>query len=129
MLKNYFKIAIRTILRSKLYSFINNAGLAVGMACFILIMLWVQDELSYDRYTTHADRVARVVWDIDGSQLFATPGPFANWVKENVPGIQEVTRVNSDVQKLQFQEKKYEAVVRYIEPRFFTIFPFQFLAW
>ena len=43
MLKNYLKIAIRNISKNKLYSFINIAGLAIGMACFILIMLWVQD--------------------------------------------------------------------------------------
>jgi putative ABC transport system permease protein len=54
---NYFKIAIRNILRHKVYSFINIMGLAVGMACCILILLWVQDEMSYDRFHENADDI------------------------------------------------------------------------
>lgn len=127
MLKNYFKIAVRNISKNKLQSFINIAGLAIGMACFILIMLWVQDELSYERYNKNADRVCRVIWDIDGTQIFATPGPFANWLKEHVPGIQEVTRVNQDVKKLKYEDKKLDATCRFVEPHFFNIFPFRFV--
>jgi ABC-type antimicrobial peptide transport system permease subunit len=127
MLKNYFKIATRNISRNKIYSFINVAGLAIGMACFILIMLWVQDELSYERYNKNADRICRVIWDMDGTQIFATPGPFANWLKETVPGIQEVTRVNADSKKLQYKDKGLDVTVRYIEPRFFDIFPSHFI--
>ncbi len=127
MLKNYFKIAIRNISRNKIYSFINIAGLAIGMACFILIMLWVQDELNYERYNKNADRICRVIWDMDGTQIFATPGPFANWLKESVPGIQEVTRVNHDGKKIQYKDKGLDATARYIEPRFFDIFPTQFI--
>ncbi len=127
MLKNYLKIAVRNISRNKLYSFINIAGLAVGMACFILIMLWIQDELSYERYNKNADRICRVIWDIDGFQIAATPGPFANWLKETIPGIQEVTRVNHTGRKLEYKDKRLNATVRFIEPRFFDIFPFQFI--
>jgi predicted permease len=127
MLKNYFKIAVRNISRNKIYSFINIAGLAVGMACFILIMLWVQDELSYERYNKNADRICRVIWDLDGTQIFATPGPFANWLKESVPGIQEVTRVNQDDKKLRYKDRRLDATVRYVEPHFFDIFSFQFI--
>ena len=127
MLKNYFKIAVRSILRNKIFSFINIAGLAIGMACFIFIMLWVQDELSYERYNKNAGRICRVIWDMDGTQIFATPGPFANWLKETVPGIQEVTRVNYDGKKLQYKGKGFDVSARYIEPRFFEIFPLQFV--
>lgn len=127
MLKNYFKIAIRNISKNKLFSFINISGLTIGMACFILIMLWVQDELNYERYNENANRICRVIWDLDGTQIVATPGPFANWLKEAVTGIQEVTRVNRDVEELQFKDKRLDANVRYIEPRFFDIFPFKFV--
>jgi len=126
MLKNYLKIAIRNISKNKLYSFINIAGLSIGMACFILIMMWVQDELSYELYNRNADRIFRVIWDIDGFQIAATPGPFANWLKETIPGIQEATRVNHTGRKLEYKDKRLDAAVRYIEPRFFDIFPFQF---
>ena len=52
MLKNYIKIAFRNLIRKKAFSFINIFGLAIGMACTILILLWVQDELSYDNLDT-----------------------------------------------------------------------------
>src|SRR5262245_25331867 len=60
MLKNHLKIALRNLLKHKGYSLINVAGLAVGMACCLLILLFVQDELSYDRYHEHADRIYRL---------------------------------------------------------------------
>ena len=60
MFRNYLTIAIRNLLRQKLYSAINIFGLALGMACCILILLFVQDELSYDRYHKNADRIYRV---------------------------------------------------------------------
>ena len=56
MLRNYFKIAFRNIQRHKAYSFINISGLAIGMASSILILLWVQNELSYDRFHQNAGR-------------------------------------------------------------------------
>ncbi|MGB8321200.1 MAG: ABC transporter permease, partial [Ignavibacteriaceae bacterium] len=122
MLKNYFKIAIRNISKNKLFSFINISGLTIGMACFILIMLWVQNELNFERYNKNADHICRVIWDIDGTKIFATPGPFADWLKETVPGIREVARVHQGFNKLQYKDKKLDAAVRYIEPRFFDIF-------
>ncbi|UCH92774.1 MAG: ABC transporter permease, partial [Candidatus Aminicenantes bacterium] len=57
MFINHLKFGLRNIKRHKLFSFINIAGLAVGMACFILIMLWVQDEQSYDRFHANKDRL------------------------------------------------------------------------
>ncbi len=63
MIKNYLKIALRTILKHRVFSAINLFGLAVGIACFIVIMLYVKDELSYDGFHTDADRVYRVVKD------------------------------------------------------------------
>ncbi len=61
MLKNYLKIALRTLLRHKGYSFINIAGLAVGITCCLLILLFVQDEFSYDRFHEKAERIYRLV--------------------------------------------------------------------
>jgi putative ABC transport system permease protein len=60
MFRNYLVVALRNMLRHKGYSFINVVGLAVGMACFILIVLWVRDELSYDRFHLNADRLCLV---------------------------------------------------------------------
>ena len=63
MFKNYLKVAMRNLLRHRVYSAINILGLAVGMACCILILLFVLDEVSYDRFHEKADRIYRVLWD------------------------------------------------------------------
>src|SRR5258708_2866328 len=63
MIRNYIKVAVRNILRSKLTSFINVAGLALAMASAMMIYLVVQDELSYDRYNSKSDRMYRITRD------------------------------------------------------------------
>ncbi len=68
MLKNYFKIALRNILRHKAYSILNISGLAIGMARSILILLWVQNELSYDRSNTNADQLYRLTYTFMAEQ-------------------------------------------------------------
>ena len=60
MLQNYFKIALRNFLRYKLYSIINLSGLALGMACFLIISLWCLDELSYDKFHENNNRLYRI---------------------------------------------------------------------
>ncbi len=68
MLKNYLKISLRNLQRHKAYSFINVAGLAIGLACFTLIILYVQDEWSYDRYHEDADQVYRLAVEIQANE-------------------------------------------------------------
>lgn len=81
MIKNYLKIALRNIRNHKGYSFINIFGLAVGMACCILILLWVQDELSYDRFHEHRDRIYRVALGASVSGIvFRLMKAFMKWV-------------------------------------------------
>src|SRR5260221_11859807 len=70
MLKNQIIIAIRTLLKNKLYSIINISGLTIGLACAICIFIFVKDELSDDRYHTNADRIFRVIQE--GSEHSAT---------------------------------------------------------
>ncbi len=79
MLKNYLKIAFRNLTRHRIYSFINIAGLAVGIACAIIIMLWVKHELSYDKFNKNADRLYRVVFTDAQKDFygFYQPGPLA----------------------------------------------------
>jgi putative ABC transport system permease protein len=97
MLRNYIKIALRNIKRQKGYSFINIFGLALGMACSVLIFLWVQDEMGYDRFHEKADRIFRVEFDQKYSTgLFhvgVTCDPLGPAVKEEVPEVTEAARV------------------------------------
>jgi putative ABC transport system permease protein len=60
MLINYLKVAVRSMLRNKILACINIAGLAIGLTAAMLIYMWVQDELSYDRFHEHADDIYRV---------------------------------------------------------------------
>jgi hypothetical protein len=78
LLGNYLKVALRKIKRQKGYSFINIAGLALGMACSLFILLWVQDELSFDRFHANAKTLYRVEQDQKFSQgKFTAPRPTA----------------------------------------------------
>ncbi len=100
MIKNYFKIALRNIKRYSTYSILNISGMAIGMACAILILLWVQDEWSYDRHFENADNLYRVIENQNpsggGSSLIATtPGALAPALKEEYPEIIRSSRYQS----------------------------------
>lgn len=96
MLQNYLKIAWRNLLRSKLFSVINIVGLASGLACFILIALYVMDELSYDRFFRNANRIYRINTDIvfGGNKLhLATASdPLGATLKNDYPQVEEFVR-------------------------------------
>src|SRR5258708_15775868 len=98
MLKNYFKIAFRNLLRSKGFSLINISGLAIGMASAMLILLWVQNELSYDRYYPNAGRLYEA-WNRDkwGDVLTCwsnTPKVFGPTLKREYAEVEKESRIN-----------------------------------
>ncbi len=97
MIKNYLTTALRNLLRHKGYSAINVLGLAIGIACCILIILYVQDELSYDRYHEKHDRIYRLAESatIAGRPIEAavTPPPWAPVLAEEYPEIEKITRI------------------------------------
>ena len=97
MLKNYLKIAWRSLAKNKVLSFINIAGLAIGLSCFTLIALYVVDELSYDRYHEKADRIYRVDADIlfGGTELkLATSSdPMGATLKKDYPQVEQYVRL------------------------------------
>lgn len=136
MLKNYLKIALRTIKRNLGYSLINLIGLSVGLACCILIFLWVQDELSYDRFQENKDRLYRVVLqdfdaqgDIGGT---TTPYALAPILKRKFPEMLHFARFQdkSWMENSSFaygDQKHYEPGVFLADPEFFKMFSFVFL--
>ncbi|MGF1586875.1 MAG: ABC transporter permease [Bacteroidales bacterium] len=97
MIKNYLTIAWRNLLRKKGYSFINISGLAIGIASSILIMLFVQDELSYDRHHENADNIYRIVMkaSMQGNSLHApiTPAPMAATILADYPEVRSAVRM------------------------------------
>ena len=98
MISNYLKTAIRNIWRNKIYSVINITGLAIGLACCILILLFIQDELSFDRFHSNAGRIFRLVdsLDIEGAQAryFAlSSAPFAPALKSEFAQVEDAARI------------------------------------
>ncbi|MCL4539235.1 MAG: ABC transporter permease, partial [Bacteroidetes bacterium] len=97
MLKNYFKIAVRNLLRNKLYSFINIAGLAVGIASCLAILTFVRDEFSYDKFNRHADQIYRAAFSVrvngHGFSGPASPAPLGPQVARDVPDVVAYTRL------------------------------------
>ncbi|MFQ5824979.1 MAG: ABC transporter permease [bacterium] len=124
MFKNYLKIALRNIKRQKVYSFINIAGLAIGMACTILILLWVQDELSYDRFHENANEIYRIIGNFGGTLIPAGPGPLAGFLKEEIPEIINATRLYPASGVFVHQGHKFRESGLYVEPEFLKIFTF-----
>lgn len=96
MIKNYFKIAWRNLVKNKTFSFINIIGLASGLACFILIALYVADELSYDRFNEKAGRIYRINSDIvfGGNKLHlaVASDPMGAVLKKDYPQVEEFAR-------------------------------------
>jgi putative ABC transport system permease protein len=93
MLKNYFTVAWRNIVRGRLYSAINIIGLAIGLACFFLIALFIKNELSYDRFHTKANRIYRVIGILDlegqGEQSSSCPFPVGPAIANDYPDLVE----------------------------------------
>jgi hypothetical protein len=133
MFKNYLKIALRNIKRYKGYSFINIAGLAIGMTCCLLILLYVNQELSYDRFHNNLDHIHRVVRQeqdtAEAGKDALTPPPLAAALKEKFPEITHATRFGSWRRWLAtYGEKKfYETRYRCVDPDFFEMFDFPFV--
>jgi putative ABC transport system permease protein len=129
MLKNYFKIALRNLWRKRAYSLINVTGLAVGMACCFLIVLYVHFELSYDGFHSKADRIYRVVGDqktpTETSHWYETPGPLARSIKSEFPQVQQVTRfinLGAVVRKGNFKFRETHTI--WADSSIFSVFDF-----
>jgi putative ABC transport system permease protein len=132
VIKNYLKITLRNIRKNKGYSFLNISGLAVGIACTILILFWVRDELSYDRFHKNADRIYRVVLSSsdDGIPTNAN-GSFAVGpaLKKDFPEIRKMVRIRkfgqNDKRYVGHKDRKfYESRFFFAEPALFTVFDF-----
>ncbi len=134
MIFNYIRIAVRNIKKYTTYSFINITGLAIGMACVILILLFIQDELSYDRYHEKADRIYRVVdsFDVPGGfdqEIAFTSAPFAPTLKQDFPEVEDAVRLLTRRHMVTYEDKKYfEDFLFYADASVFNIFTFPLVA-
>lgn len=135
MLKNYLKIAWRNLRRNKIFSFINIAGLAVGLSCFLLISVYVLDELSFDKFYKNADRIYRINAHIrfGGTDLNFpfTSDMMGQMLKKDYPQVEDYARVyNSSGNKLVRKGNDYlnEYKVCHADSTFFRIFDLPVIA-
>lgn len=134
MFKNYLTIAFRNLIKHKGYSFINISGLALGMACCILILLWVKDELSFDRFHKHYNEIYRVNIDEELASgevgtWVVTPGPLGRELQANFPEIKDFVRLdlrNKVIMKIN-NESFVEHDFVFADPSIFDIFTFKFM--
>ena len=133
MFRNYLITAIRSLYRQKGFSLINILGLAFGLACALLILLWVQDELSFDRFHEHAERLYRVEEDQYYSgevyHVNVTPYPSGPVWKDEIPEIEDACRYQWPSGMLfTFGEKAfYEGGCVAVDSTFFDLFNYEFL--
>ncbi|MEM9665136.1 MAG: ABC transporter permease [Bacteroidota bacterium] len=133
MLKSYFTLAIRSLLRRKGIAAINLTGLAVGLACCLLLALYVRYERSYDRSLPGAERVVRIIADkgLRGETRAGpqTPGPLAPTIRQDLPDVEAVTRLlNSSAILRQGETLVQERDLFWADEDFFGVFPFEMLA-
>ncbi|WP_423147753.1 FtsX-like permease family protein [Rubrolithibacter danxiaensis] len=133
MFKNYLKIAWRNLNRSKIFSAINISGLSIGIATCLVIMLFVQNELSYDRYNKKADQIVRVVFkgSINGAPMKEANvmPPTAQTLKADYPEVLEATRLKTNDQPLvTYKDKTFrEKAIAHADSNFFHVFTIPFI--
>ena len=127
MLKNYFKITWRNIKNHKGYSFINIMGLAVGMACCILILLWVQDELSFDKFHDNYSDLYRTVAEINDTKYFSNPLALAPTLKNKHPEIIKAARFCGRYWLIKHGEKLSNEAGALVDDDFLKMFTYPLL--
>lgn len=134
MISNYLRIGWRNISRHKLYSGINIGGLALGLAVGILLLIWVQDELSFDRFHQKGKSIYQLSVTFksgEGTQTWpAMPGPIAAVAPKRVSGVQSAVRTKQvyEIARYTYGNKDFFDIKgAYVDPAFFTLFSFPML--
>jgi putative ABC transport system permease protein len=136
MLRSHFKIGWRSLTKNKGFTLINIGGLTMGMTCFAVILLYVENELSFDRFHRQPENVYRIVTDFvnnDGTIVpdATTPPALAPALREALPEVEQATRLSTGgrLYLLQYGEKRfYESNLIRVDSHFFDVFDFPFLA-
>ena len=133
MFNNYFKIALRNLSKYKGYSFINITGLAIGIACCIIILLFVQNELSYDRHFPNSDRIYRMTLDGKLGEneflLAVSASPLGETMVREFPEVEKSTRLfKGGFPVIRYEDKVFsEERFFWADSNFFDVFQLQFI--
>src|SRR4030095_2331333 len=131
MFKNYLKISLRYLLRYKTYTAINTLGLAVGITCCILVMLFVRSELSYDHFNTKADRIYRV-WQVEKFQdqefkNTVSPLPMGPAMQSSFPEVEAMCRIVTSNTLIKINNTSFNENITMVDSTLFRIFDFKLL--
>lgn len=131
MFKNYLTTALRSLRNNKTYSFINIAGLSVSLAVSILLLLWVTDELSYDRFHVNAANIYKLSPKFDDQNIwYMSPAPIAVYAKKEVPEVEDACRITDNwrVSVFEYNGKKItEWHNGLADASFFSLFTYPFV--
>jgi putative ABC transport system permease protein len=132
MIRNYLKTTFRNLWKNKGYSFLNIGGLAVGIACAGLILLWVEDELTFNHYFSNRDNLYKIkdrqTYDGNTFTFDATPGPLAQGMKSEIPGIKNTARSTwGDNLLFTLNDKVIYEQGNFVDAPFLTMFQLQFI--
>jgi putative ABC transport system permease protein len=133
MIKNYIKIAFRNLFKDRFYSLLNILGLSIGITTSMLIMLFISDEMSYDKFHDHANDIYRIITrgklgDQQVMNVAVTGAPVAETIKSYIPEIQSVTRLQPEELVITHNEESFkEDKVFLADSTFFDVFSFKFL--
>lgn len=129
MLKNHFKTAFRNLWNNKGYTVINSVGLAVGLTVFVLVLLYVNYERSYDKWDDQLHRVYRAGINEDGEKSFEVQYPLGTFFADNCPEVEGVTRVRIAGESLISNDKTelFTQKVISADSNFFAVFPYKFI--
>ena len=128
MIKNYFKVVLRNLLNNKIYSFVNVTGLSLGLACTMLIALYVNDEISYDRFHKNASNIYRINKEStkeDGKHYSSYTGYFPGpRFAANIPEIKTYVRFQPAQADVKIGEEVQSQSISYVDPNFLSVFSF-----
>jgi len=126
MFRNYLVTALRNMARHRLYSFINISGLAIGLACVIFVLLFIRDELSYDKWIPDTQNLYRIEMTIyiaghDPLALATIPFPMTGAMRDGIPEVTGIARLHSNSMTLMVGDRQFLQHVTAVDPGFFQI--------
>ncbi len=131
MIKNYLKVTFRNLFKNKLFSAINILGLATGMAGTLLVFLYIQYELGYEKFFKNYDNIYELVrhYNIGGEESSnpSTPFGFAPLIMEKIPSVQAATKAFSRGTNVKYNNKDFTEYICYTDSLFFKVFDFEFI--
>ena len=138
MIRSYIQTAIRTLLKRKLYSFINSIGLSIGLTACLFIFLFIRDEKSFDQFHINKDLLFRIEekrlnTDSRGEDMYvlsaSLPAGLNQSLKDELPEISRATRFNDGyANRLRYEDKLFRESLTYVDKDFFEMFSFKLIS-